>query len=85
VLAAKNQKPVYVYHEGSWRRYRWSRDLLEVTCLGDVIPGLEDDEWEDSAASHLYSRSSASADIVAVHPPAEDIWTRLEKEIRAAR
>ncbi len=84
VSATIDEKPVYVYHDGSWRRYRWMRNLLDVTCLGDVITGLDGEGWEEPARSHLYSRAGASADIVAVSPPAEEIWLLLEKEIDRA-
>lgn len=79
----KPEKPIYVYHQGSWRRYRWSADLLAMTCLGDVICGLDDDVAEVRASSHLYSNPTATAHIVAVRRPDAAIWRELEG-IRAA-
>lgn len=68
------EKPVYVYHEGAWRIYQWSRSLLKRTCLGDVIPGIESELSDDRASAHVYSRSDAAADIVSAEPPGEELW-----------
>lgn len=68
------EKPVYVYHDQVWRIYRWSRSLLDRTCLGDVIPGVESDLSDDPASAHIYSRSDAAADIVSAEPPGEALW-----------
>jgi hypothetical protein len=77
-------KPVFVYHERRWRPYRWTRDLLEITSLGDVIPALCDaEEAEDRAVEHVYSLDGASADIVALRPPDTTVWRELERVIQS--
>lgn len=78
MTAGTVEKPIYVYHEGYWRRYRWTRDLLDITCIGDVITGLDVEEAEDPAVAHLYTRLGAAADIVALSPPTAAIWELLE-------
>jgi len=78
-----NARPVFVYHEGNWRLYRWTRDLLEITSLGDVIPDLwEEDEAGDRAVEHLYSFEGAPADIVALGPPELNVWRELEEVVK---
>ena len=70
----EGRKAAYVYHEGTWRPYLWRHDLLQITCLGDVITGLECETSHDRAASHLYSHPKAPVDIIALHPPSESVW-----------
>lgn len=80
------EKPVFVYHERSWRPYRWTRELLEITTLGDVIPVLSDaDEAGDRAADHVYSLKGAEADIVALRAPDGNLWQELEQILNGNR
>jgi hypothetical protein len=78
-----NARPVFVYHEGSWRLYRWTRDLLDITSLGDVIPALwEEEEAGDRAADHVYTLAGAPADIVALREPDDTVWRELETVVK---
>jgi hypothetical protein len=72
-------KLVYVHHRGNWRLYRWSRDLLEKTSLGDVIPDLETESADDCAALHLHTRAGEPADIVSETEPDESVWIELRE------
>jgi GNAT superfamily N-acetyltransferase len=74
---ANGWKPVFVLDGGRFRRYLWSRDLLLVTTLGDVIPQLDAECADDPAALHLYGMDCAAADIVAATEPDAAHWADL--------
>jgi hypothetical protein len=78
----QSDNPIYVHDRGNWRLYRWSRDLLEKTSLGDVIPGLETECADDCAALHLHSRAGEPADIVSETEPGESVWIELREVAR---
>lgn len=71
------EKPVFVFYQGKWRRYRWTRELLRITCLGDVIPDLESPLADDPAAAHLHTNPGAPADIVSDAEPSASAWSEL--------
>lgn len=79
------EKPIFVFHDGSWRRYRGTRALLLRTSIGDVIPVLEAPLCEDAAKSYLHSRDDASADLVSVAAPGEMLWKLLDALVKDPR
>jgi hypothetical protein len=70
-------KPILVYSHGRWRRYRGSRELLDVISLGDIIPELDVAESEDPAAEHLHSNVSAPADLISLERISPEVWKHV--------
>lgn len=77
--AATDEKPIYVYYQGTWRRYAWTRDLIAVSTLGDVICDPDLPNRDEPASEHLYPSTTAHALVIAAQPPEPSVWKELDR------
>jgi len=78
----EDHKPIYVFHSGVWRKYGWTRELLSVTTLGDVICDPDVERRDSPAVKHLHISPDARAYVIAAEPPEPQRWDELSRILK---